>query len=199
MPRVTRPITVDQFVQLIEDGQKADLLDGVIYMASPDSPGAARVNGFLYGLLDFYVAEFELGEVYGPRSAFRLADTYAPEPDIAFVRQDRLGLWKGSIFRGAPDVAVEIVTTDSVGRDTSVKRKVYERGGAGEYWMIHLLDARCTFLRLEENEFRDVTPRSGSLFHSETVPGFWIDTDWLFAQKLPKRRACQEKILESRC
>ncbi len=37
MPRrATRPITVDQFVELVEDGQKADLLDGIIYLASPE-------------------------------------------------------------------------------------------------------------------------------------------------------------------
>lgn len=195
VPRSTQPITCDQFVELIEDGQKADLLDGNIYVASPDSPEAARINVFLSGLLDFYVTELEIGKVYGPRSAFRLAETYAPEPDIAFVRKDRLGLWRGSIFRGAPDVAVEIVTEDSVDRDTNVKRSVYERGGADEYWLIHILESRCTFLRIEDGAFRDVTPRSGSIFRSETIPGFWLDIEWLFAEELPKPLGCLKKIL----
>ncbi len=30
-------VTVEDFFRLVPDGQKADLIDGVIYMASPDS------------------------------------------------------------------------------------------------------------------------------------------------------------------
>ena len=30
-------VTIDDFFALVPDGQKADLIDGVIYMASPDS------------------------------------------------------------------------------------------------------------------------------------------------------------------
>lgn len=196
MPRA-QPITVDQFLGLIQDGEKADLLDGMIYMASPDSPEAARRNGFLYGLLDFYVAERELGELYGPRSAFRLSNTYAPEPDIAFVERDRLHLWERAIFHGAPDLAVEIVSTESIDRDRRLKRDVYERAGVREYWMVDLLDGRCTFLRLYEGKYRDVTPGPGEVFHSEVIHGFWLDPEWLFAEKLPRPRACLERILAS--
>jgi hypothetical protein len=33
MPRVTRTVTFEEFLALVPDGQKADLLDGVIHMA----------------------------------------------------------------------------------------------------------------------------------------------------------------------
>src|SRR5262249_5649604 len=101
MHRLEEPVTAEEFALLVPDGQKADLLDGVIYVASPDSREAARVNVFLIALLSSYVSKLRLGEIYGPRSAFRLKKTYAPEPDIAFVRKDRLSLWKGSLFQGA--------------------------------------------------------------------------------------------------
>ncbi len=195
MPRSTQPITVDQFVELVEDGQKADLLDGMIYMASPDSRAAAEVNTFLTSLLCLFVDRRKLGQIYGPRSAFRLSDTYAPEPDLAFVPQDRFHLWEGAIFKGAPDLAIEIIAPDSVNRDTVVKRDVYERAGVKEYWMVHILDARCTFLRLDGKKYRDVTPESGSVFRSEAVPGFWLDPAWLFADERPDGLECLHKIL----
>src|SRR6266540_6156573 len=110
MPRMTLPVTVEEFVALPPDGQKADLLDGVIHMASPDAPEAAEVNVFLTALLAFFTRSRDLGKIYGPRSAFRLSDTYAPEPDLAFVRTGRLHLWKKSYFQGPPDLAIEIVT-----------------------------------------------------------------------------------------
>lgn len=198
MPRSTEPITVDQFVGLVPDGQKADLLDGMIYVASPDSPEAAGLNTFLTAVLECYVAEFELGKIYGPRSAFKLSNTYAPEPDVAFARRERLGRWERAFFDGAPDLAIEIVSTDSLKRDPGIKRDVYERSGVLEYWMVHLLDARSTFLRLDGKTYRDVTPPPGSLFHSEAVEGFWLDPEWLFAEDRPKPLACLEKILASR-
>ena len=195
MPRSTQPITVDQFVELVEDGKKADLLDGMICMASPDSRKAALVNGFLTSLLGLFIEKKRLGEIYGPRSAFRLSDTYAPEPDLAFVPRDRLHLWEGAIFKGAPDLAIEIIAPDSVNRDTVVKREVYERAGVKEYWMVHILDARCTFLRLYGKKYRDLTPESGSVFRSEEVPGFWLDPAWIFAEERPDGLDCLNRIL----
>ena len=174
MPRATQPITVDQFEGVVPDGQKADLLDGMIYTAPPDHPEAANVNGFIAMLLSFFADTRKLGKVYGPRSAFRLSDTDAPEPDVAFVWRDRLDLWEESIFDGAPDLAVEIVNFDTLNRDPTIKRDLYERAGVREYWMVHFLDSRSTFLRLERKKYRDVTPESGTVFRSEAVPGFWI-------------------------
>ena len=197
MPRATQPITVDQFVGVVPDGQKADLLDGMIYTAPPDHPDAADVNGFIYCLLSGFVCERKLGKVYGPRSAFRLSDTDAPEPDVAFVRRDRLDLWEESIFDGAPDLAVEIVNFDTLNRDPTIKRDLYERAGVLEYWMVHFLDARSTFLRLDGKKYRDVTPETGSVFHSEAVPGFWLDPVWLFTDERPSRLGCLNRILGS--
>ncbi len=200
MPRAVQPVTVEEFASRLEDGQKADLLDGVIYMASPDSPEAAGVNGFLHTLLNFFVRKRRLGRVYGPRSAFRLFpdsdEHYAPEPDVAFVREERVRLWKGSVFQGPPDMAVEIVSPDSTDRDTIVKRDAYERAGVGEYWIVDLPRRRCTILRLEGGTYREVQP-AGTVFRSEVVQGFWLDTAWLFADELPPPDECLEKLVQA--
>ena len=112
-------------------------------------------------------------------------------------RGDRLYLWEGAVFKGAPDLALEIVAPDSLDRDTVVKRDVYERAGVREYWIVNLLDSRCTFLRLHEKKYRDVTPASRAVFRSEAVPGFWLDPAWLFAEELPDGLDCLNRILGS--
>ena len=38
-------VTVEEFFCLVPDGQKADLIDGVIYMASPDTRRSDRLGG----------------------------------------------------------------------------------------------------------------------------------------------------------
>jgi hypothetical protein len=56
--------TFDDFCALVKDGQKADLMDGVICMASPDSLETNNLFVWFIGLLDF-IEERELGELFG--------------------------------------------------------------------------------------------------------------------------------------
>ena len=46
VPTARELITIKDFYRLVPDGQKADLIDGVIYMASPDSTENNRINNF---------------------------------------------------------------------------------------------------------------------------------------------------------
>lgn len=55
------PFNVDDFFSLIRDGEKGDLINGVIYRASPDSPRANDICFFLGTLVRCYVAEKKLG------------------------------------------------------------------------------------------------------------------------------------------
>jgi len=64
--------TFEEFLEIAPDGQKADLLDGVIYMASPDNTDAADLNLWLAILLYTFVDSNDLGKIYTSRVAYRL-------------------------------------------------------------------------------------------------------------------------------
>src|SRR5437870_821596 len=136
--------TFEDFCALVKDGQKADLIDGVIYMASPDNTDANKLFMWLGSLMDLFAEAKRLGEVYGSRVAFRLDDTNGPEPDIAFVRKDRLHLVERGGVRGGPDLAVEIVSPESEERDYQKKRKQYEEAGIPEYWIVDEPEQKVT-------------------------------------------------------
>src|SRR5438128_728768 len=121
--------TFDDFCLLVKEDQKADLINGVFYMASPENLGANKLFLWLAGLIDDFVLERALGEIYGSRVAFWLGDTNSPEPDIAFVRKSRLHLAHRGFFGGAPDLAMEIVSPESVDRDYEKKRLQYQEAG----------------------------------------------------------------------
>jgi Uma2 family endonuclease len=187
--------TFEDFCALVREDQKADLLDGVIYMASPENTDANELFVWLVSLFHDFVEIRGLGKVYGSRVAFRLDDKNAPEPDIAFVGKKNLHRVKRGRVEGPPDLAVEIVSPESIERDYQKKRKKYEAEGVPEYWIIDEIEETITLLRLGPNgKYREVRPKKGE-WHSEVLPGFWVRPDWLFRNPRPWKYDALKMIL----
>jgi Uma2 family endonuclease len=192
----TARIRFDEFCELSGDGEKADLIDGVISVAPPDSPAVNDLFLWLMTLLDGFVEEHDLGKVFVLRVAFRLDDWNGPEPDIAFVSKHRLHLVERRYVAGPPDLAVEIVSPESVERDYEKKRRQYERAGVPEYWIVDELEQRVTLLRLgARKKYKEVRPRKGELY-SEVVPGFRLRAAWLWQNPRPKTLVLLKEIMD---
>lgn len=189
-------VTAEDFYRLIPDGQKADLIDGVIYMASPDSLRANKLTVFLCWLMRGFVeARGSGGEVLSSRFAFELTDIRAPEPDVAYVRPQRLHLLEEARMRGGPDIAVEIVSRESRSRDYGEKRQLYQDAGVPEYWIIDPVQQRAEFLVLGSGRYELAVLEENRRFRSRALPGFWLDVDWLLADPLPSATGCLQRIL----
>jgi Uma2 family endonuclease len=192
----SRAINFEDFCRVIREDQKADLIDGVIYMASPENTEANDLFGFLFALFRIFARKRKLGKVYGSRVAFRLGETGGPEPDIAFVQTKRLHLVHRGFVEGPPDLAVEIVSPDSVQRDYEAKRELYRQAGVREYWIVDEMEQRVALLRLTAGgAYREVRPRKGIL-HSKVVPGFWLRPEWLWQDPLPEELDVLAELLK---
>lgn len=176
--------TFHEFLELIREDQKADLLDGVIYMASPENLEHNDLERWLTLILGGFAEARSLGRVTIGKVAFRLSNTYSPEPDVAFVRASRSGILKRGYVDGPPDLAVEIVSPESVDRDYELKRGAYEKAGVEEYWILDPDERRATFLRLAGDRYADV-PLSDHVFESAVLPGFRLDVRHLWQRPLP--------------
>lgn len=186
--------TFDDFLLLVKEYQKADLLDGVIYMASPESTDDNRLGGWLYRLMSEYVSELDLGEVFYSRVAFRITGKRGPEPDVAFVAKSRMHLVQTGFVAGPPDLALEIVSPDSVKRDYDTKRSIYEKSGVKEYWIIDPAERKATFLHRTRGQFRQLEPTANH-FESKVLPGFRLDVRWLWSKRRPSAFHVLKKLL----
>ena len=189
------PYTYEDFCQMVREDQKADLIDGVIYVASPENTDANDLFMWLGGLMRDFADYHDLGKVYGSRVALRLDDKNSPEPDIVFVRKEHAGKIERGGVRGPADLAVEIVSPDSVERDYEKKRRQYERFGITEYWIVDEELQKVTLLRRgPRGKYREVKPRKGVL-HSEVLKGFWLRPQWVWQDPRPKKMDVLNQLL----
>jgi len=185
----------DEFCVRIRSDQKADLIGGVIYMASPENLHTNRLAKLLIMLMDGVIEAHASGEFFYSRVAFRLDEENAPEPDLAFVRTARLGILHEGYVGGAPDLAIEIVSPDSVERDYVTKRDLYARFGVEEYWIIDPLEERVTLYRLGSGrKYRSIRPQ-GKRYVSRVLPGWALDPTWLWQDPLPSATTLLPELL----
>lgn len=55
--------------------------------------------------------------------------------------------------RGAPDWVVEVLSPSTASHDLILKRRLYERVGVREYWLVHPVDHVVTVYRLHDGSF----------------------------------------------
>ena len=191
----TARLTFDDFCMLVKDGQKGDLINGAIYLTAPDSTDANELTVWLLSIVYPYVETRDLGCVFGFRVAFVFDEENSPEPDIAFVPKDRFNCVQASAVYGAPDLAIEIVSPDTIQRDYELKRQQYQSAGVIEYWIVDELQHKQTFLRLgRDGVYRQVRPRQG-VFTSKAIPGFWLRPEWLWQEPRPHTLDILQQLL----
>lgn len=188
--------TFAEFLELLPNDRKADLIDGVIYLAAPEEIDHNDLLSWLCALIGLFLDGAGLGRLMINRVAFRLSKTNSPEPDLAVVLKERRNIIKSGYVDGPPDVAIEIVSPESVDRDFELKRDLYERSGVREYWIIDAEDRRALFLWNDdarkgfvESELPD------NMFRSRVLNGFWLDTPWLWQRPLPAVMPIAQKML----
>ncbi len=188
--------TYSEFCSRVRE-QKADFINGEILMASPATIEHEDFVYFLVVVLRSYVKEKDLGLVVGSRVAMKLSDEDAPEPDLMFIRKERLHLLQSTEILGPADLAIEVISPGSRRLDSIDKRELYASFGVPEYWLIDLSRQQAHFWRNKEGEWEDILVDQNGIFRSSVVSGFWLRVDWLFAAQHLKELEVLDTILSS--
>jgi Uma2 family endonuclease len=182
------PMTWEEFLDWCDEGQ-SEWVDGkgIAYVSNSTLHG--RRVAFLAELLRIFVRVFDLGEVFAENQLLRLPTRPSGRmPDVFVLGRDQLHQIQPQWVEGPPLLGAEFISDESVERDLVEKRAEFERAGMREYLPI---DARpdhfdFLFLRLDEaGHYQEVAPDAEGRYHSEALPGFWLDPNWFWQDPLP--------------
>ena len=186
-------LTAQDFLDWLEPGTQADLIDGEVFMHSPVSTRHADLLNFLDRLLGSYVDRHELGRLYREVVAVRLSGRNVFLPDLAFYRSSRLEAVKPTHLEGAPDLVVEVLSPRTAERDVGPKFAEYEQHGVGEYWVLDPETLAHRFYRRDGEELVEYAYGEEQIA-SEVVSGFFVRRSWLNPEALPKLETALEAI-----
>ena len=108
--------------------------DELVVTPSPSTRHQWIVAKLLSRLLVFVEAN-ELGMVLPAPLDVLFAEGDYVEPDILFVRNERLHLVSDRGVEGPPDLVVEVLSPSTAGRDRGIKLDRYRIFGVAEYWV----------------------------------------------------------------
>ena len=86
------------------------------------------------------------------------------------VSRERRAVITDMHVMGAPDLVIEIVSAATRKVDEITKRKLYERGGVSEYWIVDAELERVTVYRRAEERFIRAAELSAESKDSLTTP-----------------------------
>lgn len=174
--------------------------DGEVIMHSPAGVRHQRVVRFLSFLLTGYVSRRGIGEVLNGPAVVRLRPGLDYEPDIFFVPKADLRRLGEQYVSGAPALVVEVISAGTRRHDLQTKAANYQRHRVREYWAVD--GQKQVLIRHRRGVgaatgYR-VTRHAKGRVTSAAIPGFWLETSWLWQEPLPAELDCLQRILESR-
>ena len=133
----TERITWQDTLLMPEDGKRYEAIDGELYVTAAPLRRHQRVSLNLETALHALLDKPGLGWVYHAPIGVEFPETEeGVQPDIVFVSRRRAQVLVKEGIRGAPDLVIEILSPSTAGRDRTIKRKLYERQGVSQYWIV---------------------------------------------------------------
>ncbi|HEV7128352.1 MAG TPA: Uma2 family endonuclease, partial [Ktedonobacterales bacterium] len=129
---------------------------------------------------------YHLGVIVIPPFQMKLPDSSGREPDLIFVAQAHLGRLTRTYLDEPADLAVELVSPESLKRDREEKFAEYQRGGVSEYWILDPDLQQAEFYQLEaQGVYQRIALDAQGIYRAQAMPGFWLNVAWLWQNPLP--------------
>jgi Uma2 family endonuclease len=176
------------------EGFRAQLIQGVVYVASPISADHGRPNQDV----SFWLGSYQL-RTPGVRpfaaTTLQLGLNDNPEPDASMMIAAECGgqaRVEGRFIVGAPELAVE-VSYSSRAVDLNAKLASYQAAGVREYVVFIVQDDAVRWHVLRDGRYEVATPGDDGLYRSTVFPGLWLDPAAFIAGDVARLAAAVER------
>ena len=161
----------------LQQGERAELIDGQIYFMAPPNTRHQRFVHFLDRIIGNYIQDKNgQCEVFpAPFAVFlnKNAKNYV-EPDLSIICDKEKITDKGC--NGAPDWVIEIVSQSSKRMDYYIKLFRYRTAGVKEYWVVDPEKNHVIVYDFEHDEVMDYT------FSDKVKAGIYEDLEIDFSE-----------------
>jgi Uma2 family endonuclease len=177
-----RPLTYDDLLEMPDDGQRYEIIDGELIVSPAPIANHQRVLKRLLRVFDDFANETGRGEVFIAPFDVQLGYHDIVEPDLVFISTEQ-GRVPGQHhkFEGSPVLVVEVISPSSRQTDRVRKMALYARSGVPEYWIADLEQRTLVVNVLEGQTYVAVAPDTEGWFASRALPGLRIDPATIFA------------------
>jgi Uma2 family endonuclease len=171
----TAKLTLEEFLSLPETETASELIDGEVVQKSMPTVEHAIIQSLLSFVLVTFLRANPLGFVGSEmRCIFGLVGAERPYvPDLVFIRAERArSIGRAQPFRGAPDLAVEILSPDDRPDRVADKVAFYLLHGVRLVWLVNPDTRTVTVLTVDGRSSR--LAEGDTLDGDEVLPGFAV-------------------------
>lgn len=165
-------LTYHDFVLLPDDGRRHEIIDGAHYVTpSPNVSHQELVLRLALALGHHLEDRVERGRLFVAPLDVVFSFHDIVEPDLIFVAADQLDILTDRNIQGSPALVIEILSPSTRKRDQGIKRRLYERCGVREYWVVDAATASVAISRRHpDGSFRALSPLTASGLHTLRTP-----------------------------
>ena len=129
-------LTYDDFVHFPDDGNRHELIDGVHHVTPSRDVRHQVIVVRLVVEIATYLKQHPVGRVFIAPLDVVLSNHDVVEPDVLFVATDQTEMLTEKNVQGPPALVVEVLSPSTRKRDAQAKRRLFERTGVREYWLV---------------------------------------------------------------
>jgi Uma2 family endonuclease len=122
--------------QLPEDGNRYEVIDGVLYMTTAPSNFHQWIVRQIVFTLFQQIDQRSVGVTLWSPIGLIMPGCDPVQPDILVIRAADLAMMHDRRIYGVPALLVEVLSPGNPEQDTEVKRGAYARAGVPEYWIV---------------------------------------------------------------
>ena len=149
-------VSITKFREMLfedDDNYYYEIIDGEMIQKSAPTLLHQRICRKLVILLDRFINEQKLGEIFQSPIDVFLDEYNKPQPDLVFVSNEKGVIITNDGIIGVPNVIIEIISPSSVLRDRIEKKNLYERMAVKEYWLIDPQYSAIEIYTLKNNRY----------------------------------------------